>query len=60
MASGHIYLSSTRGVITVIEAGEKLKILSQNKVGDPIAATPAIADNKLYVRSSGALWAFGE
>jgi len=60
MAGDHIYLCSTRGVITVIEASEKLKILSQNKLNDPITATPAIADNKLYVRSAGTLWAFGE
>jgi outer membrane protein assembly factor BamB len=60
MAGDHIYLCSTRGVVTVIDAAEKLKILSQNKLNDPITATPAIADNKLYVRSAGALWAFGE
>lgn len=60
MADGRIYLASTRGVITVIEASDKLKILTQNKLNDPISATPAIADSKLYVRTAGMLWAFGE
>jgi hypothetical protein len=60
MANGHIYFCSSRGVVSVIDAADKIKILAQNKLNDPIAATPAIADNKLYVRSAGTLWAFGE
>jgi outer membrane protein assembly factor BamB len=60
MADGRIYLCSTRGIVTVIAAGGTLKILAQNRLDDPVASTPAIADSKLYVRSAKALWAFGE
>jgi outer membrane protein assembly factor BamB len=58
-ANGHIYLCSTRGTVTVITAGDKLDVKAHNNVGERIQATPAIADNKLYVRSASHLWAFG-
>jgi len=60
MADGRIYLCSTRGIVSVIAAGDTLKVLAQNKLNEPIAATPAIAGNKLYIRSATTLWAFGE
>ena len=58
-ANGHIYLSSGKGRVTVIEAGETLLVKARNELGEPIYATPAIAEDKLYVRSQGHLWAFG-
>jgi outer membrane protein assembly factor BamB len=58
-AGGHIYLCSTRGVVTVIEPVETLKIVHQTNLGAPILATPAISGNLLLVRSGGALFAFG-
>jgi outer membrane protein assembly factor BamB len=58
-ADGNIYLASTRGTISVVEAGETLKVLSQNKLGERIMATPAIAGDKLYIRTATQLWAFG-
>jgi outer membrane protein assembly factor BamB len=58
-ANGHVYLSSGKGRVTVIEAGDTLLVKARNEVGESIYATPAIADDKLYVRSQGHLWAFG-
>jgi outer membrane protein assembly factor BamB len=60
LADGRLYLCSTRGVVSVIAAAAPMKLLAQNKLGEGIAATPAIAGNTLYVRSAGTLWAFGE
>ena len=59
-ANGKIYLATTRGNIAVIEAGDKAKVLARNKLGERINATPAIADDKLYVRTASHLWAFGK
>jgi len=59
-ANGKIYFASTRGTVSVVEAGDTLKVLAQNKLSESIAATPAIADHKLYVRTATHLWAFGE
>jgi outer membrane protein assembly factor BamB len=60
LADGKIYLCSTRGVVTVIEAGPVLKILAQNEVGEPILSSPALAGNNIYIRSASHLWAFGD
>ncbi|MBI2948333.1 MAG: PQQ-binding-like beta-propeller repeat protein [Verrucomicrobia bacterium] len=59
-ANGNIYLASTRGVVSVIEAGDTLKVLARNDLSERLMATPAIADHKLYVRTANHLWAFGK
>ncbi len=59
LANGHIYFASTRGVVTVVQPGSTLTVKSRSKLDDPIQATPAIADNKLYIRGASYLWAFG-
>lgn len=58
-ANGHLYFSSSKGTVTVAEAGEALKVKTRNVLGEPIFATPAIADDNLYVRTAEHLWAFG-
>ncbi len=59
-ADGRIYVASDRGVITVLKAGDTFTVLSRAELKETIMATPAIVDNKLYVRSVGYLWAFGK
>jgi outer membrane protein assembly factor BamB len=56
---GKTYLASNEGKVTVIAPGDSLEILAQNDLGEPILATPAIADGKIYIRTDGALYAFG-
>lgn len=58
-ADGRIYVASDRGVISVLEAGDTFNVLSRADLKESIMATPAIADDRLYVRSAGHLWAFG-
>ncbi len=58
-ANGHVYLSSGKGRVIVIEAGDTLSVNARNDLGEGIYATPAIADDKLYVRSERHMWAFG-
>jgi outer membrane protein assembly factor BamB len=58
-ASGRLYLASDRGTITVVKAGDTFEVLAHNELEDPILASPALADNQLYVRSASQLWAFG-
>ena len=59
-ANGKIYFTSRNGVITVIEDGEELRVLARNDLDEIIAATPAIVDNRFYVRTDTNLYAFGE
>ncbi|MGW8315047.1 MAG: outer membrane protein assembly factor BamB family protein [Bacteroidales bacterium] len=55
-----IYLAARNGVITVIEAGDAMKVVSRSDLDETIAATPAIVDNKIYIRTDHSLYAFGQ
>lgn len=62
-ANGNVYFTSLDdGTITVIEGGSKpVKTVATNPpLGERTAATPAIADDTLYVRTAGHLYAFAE
>jgi outer membrane protein assembly factor BamB len=59
-ANGHIYVASLEGVVTVLKSGAELNVVSQTKLGEPFKATPAIADNVIYLRGSEHLFAFGK
>lgn len=59
-ANNHIYVASHNGKLVVLEAGDEFKIISSTNFGGNILATPAIVDNKLYVRTSEYLYAFGD
>jgi len=56
---GKIFTSSMDGIVTVLEAGDKLNVLARNNLKERLMATPAIADGKLYIRTAGHLYAFG-
>jgi outer membrane protein assembly factor BamB len=60
-AAGRIYLASQRGTVTVVKAGgDKPEILHQVDFGEPIYASPALAGDKLYLRTRSQLYAFGD
>jgi hypothetical protein len=56
---GKIFLASSDGVVTVLNSGDKLEILANNDLGEPVFGTPAFAGGTIYIRSSRHLWAFG-
>ena len=57
-AGGKICVISQQGVATVLAASDELSVLGRNELHAPVMATPAIADNTLYVRTADALFAF--
>ena len=59
VGDGKIYIAAERGSVVVIDAGQELKVLATNKLDEPIMATPALVDGKIYVRSDSHLYAFG-
>ena len=59
VADGKIYVGSARGVVTVYEVGDTLKVLARNNIKERIMATPAIVDSKIYVRTDRNLYSFG-
>ena len=58
-ADGRIYAASDQGTIVVFEASDTLKVLARNELSEPILATPAIVEGRIYVRTLSNLYAFG-
>jgi outer membrane protein assembly factor BamB len=62
-ANGHIYFTSLDdGAVTVLKTGTaKPEVVAKNpKLGERVSATPAIADNTIYLRTATKLYAFAE
>ena len=62
-ANGNIYFTSlNEGVVTVLKAGAATPdVVAENpSLGERVAATPAIADDTLYVRTAEYLYAFAK
>jgi outer membrane protein assembly factor BamB len=63
-AGGYIYLASLdRGTVTVLRAAPvegKPEVVSARELEERIFATPAIVGDRLYVRTAGHLYCFGE
>jgi outer membrane protein assembly factor BamB len=57
-AAGKIYLFSQTGKATVLKAGGEWEILASNDMEEQVFATPAIVDDKIYVRTREALYCF--
>lgn len=57
-ADGHIFLISLAGKAATIAAGDSPEVLWRADFGETVAATPAIADDTLYVRTESKLFAF--
>ena len=60
IAGEKIITASVPGVVTVIQVDDKLNVLARNNFGEKIFATPAVAENKIYLRTTGHLYALGE
>ncbi len=61
LVNGRIYLAATSGTLLVLDAKatDKPTVLSKLDLGDYLAATPAFADGKIYIRTKEKLFAFG-
>jgi outer membrane protein assembly factor BamB len=56
---GMILLTNEDGDTYVVKAGPKHEILRTNSLGEPVAASPAIADHKIFIRSDKNLYCIG-
>jgi outer membrane protein assembly factor BamB len=61
-ANGNIYFTSLDGAVTVLKAASaRPVVVAKNPdLGERTAATPAIADNTLYIRTATQLYAFSD
>jgi outer membrane protein assembly factor BamB len=55
---GKIFVASGGGVVSVLRAGPKIDIISSRDFSERIAATPVIADGRIYLRTEKALYCF--
>ncbi len=57
-ADGHIYFCGKDGVCTVVKAGREFEIVATNDMaGEPITASPIVANGTLYIRTYAAVYA---
>lgn len=57
-ADGKVYMISQSGKATVLKAGAQWEVLASHDFGEEVYATPAIVDNRLYIRTRNALYCF--
>jgi outer membrane protein assembly factor BamB len=60
LADGKIYVTSEEGLTTVVAAGPKFEVLAENPLNDYTLSSPAISDGRIYIRTTGHLYAIGK
>jgi outer membrane protein assembly factor BamB len=56
---GKILMTSEDGDTFIVKAGPKHEVIGTNSVGEPVYASPAIADGRIYIRGEKNLYAIG-
>jgi outer membrane protein assembly factor BamB len=57
--AGHLLLASMDGDTVVLKQGTSHEVVRSNPLGEPIAASPAVAGGRLYIRGEQHLFAIG-
>lgn len=57
---GKILLTSEDGETFVVKAGPKYEVIRTNTIGEPVYASPAIADGRIFIRGERNLFAIGK
>jgi len=60
LIDGKIYAAAEDGNVFVFLASPAFKQLAKNSMGEQIMATPAVADNRLYIRTKSSLYCIGK
>src|SRR5207245_2629364 len=60
LIDGKVYAISDQGEVAVFEAAPTFKLLGRTPVGEPVTASPAVADNRLYIRGDKHLFCIGK
>jgi outer membrane protein assembly factor BamB len=58
-AGGHFYFCSETGITYVVKPGDKLDVIAQNDLAEPILASPAALAGRLYIRAGRTLYCIG-
>ena len=57
--AGKVYFAAQKGTVAVLAAADTFTALATNDLGEPIFATPAIVEGRIYLRTAGHLYCFG-
>ena len=57
-ADGKVFLASHEGKVSVLKAGAEWEVLATNDLRESIAASPALADDAIFVRTRSRLYCF--
>ena len=60
LADGKIYVTNEDGVTTVMKAGPKFEVLSENALDDYCLSSPAISDGQIFIRTAKHLFCIGK
>jgi len=60
LIDGKIYSVNTAGRMVVFEAGPKYNLLAENDLKEPVFASPAVADGRMYIRGAKHLFCIGK
>ncbi|MEO8025365.1 MAG: PQQ-binding-like beta-propeller repeat protein [Bryobacteraceae bacterium] len=60
LADGKIYITSEDGVTTVLKAGPKFEVISENNLDDYCLSSFAVSDSQLFLRTNKFLYAIGK
>jgi len=55
---GKVYFVSRSGIASVLKAGAEQELVSVSDLAEEVAATPALADGRLYLRTRASLYCF--
>jgi outer membrane protein assembly factor BamB len=58
-AGEHLLMTSEDGDTFVVRAGPRHEVIRTNSVGEPVYASPAISDGRIYIRGERHLFAIG-
>ena len=58
--AGHVFFIDDDGICQVVRVGDRLEIVAENPLGQACFASPAIADERLFIRGVSDLFCFGE
>jgi outer membrane protein assembly factor BamB len=59
-ADNKVFVASVEGKISVLKAGAEWEVLGVNDLVEETHATPALSDGRIYVRTRGQLYCFGD
>jgi outer membrane protein assembly factor BamB len=55
--AGKVYVTARNGTTTVVKAGRKFELISSNSLGESTAASPAVANGMIFIRTFETLYA---